>query len=92
MLRLLRERHARHPAAGWVGCRSSPDGPTCWTGAEARQILDCINVVIYDRMELADLPGRFGGALSRLCDRVSAARRSTRSGSGGWPRDGPLRW
>ncbi|XP_043215024.1 uncharacterized protein LOC122378245 isoform X2 [Amphibalanus amphitrite] len=69
VLRLVRQRHPRHPLSGWADCKLTPDGPGGWTLTEGRQLLDCINLIVFGQMELTLLKGRLGGELSRICDR-----------------------
>ncbi|XP_037068330.1 F-box only protein 21-like [Pollicipes pollicipes] len=62
----LRRRLPEHPAADWAACKQNPFGPTLWTDDEALQLLDVLNVVLYDQLALMEDDGPEDGPAAEL--------------------------
>ena len=50
----LKRRHPEHPAATWTQTRSEPLEDTLWTDDLAQQVFQCVNHVLYERLQLLD--------------------------------------
>ncbi|XP_037076117.1 F-box only protein 21-like [Pollicipes pollicipes] len=62
----VRQRLPEHPAAAWDTCKQNPFGPTLWTDDQTLQLLDVLNVVLYDQLALMENDGPKDGPAAEL--------------------------